>query len=635
MSARGLRLLISVMVVFGIFVYVLSSQMNTLVPVKSPDEGLLGGPIPGLTKWQLEKFKEGKQLFAKNFSVQEGLGPLYNGSSCIECHSEPLIKADNSVSGEAAQVVASVNESAKKSSSAPAGDNREDGAATTPGARGETAKLETGKTKSGSESSMASKTAGATAEQKTAEGKPEGEKGSAGNSKKSKAAETNSSGLKALSTKSDGTKTDKKGKSAAGAGVGATAKTAKDGSETSKTPDGTATESGAKHVDLNLTSNFPEYNRQTVFLVAKRDAKGRYASEPVSALLSKAELKDLDRMIRSGGPIMVRNSISSAGLGGVPADCKIDGAKKAPEGTEFMSRRVAHQLYGLGYVDSVADGALNYNAARQRMLRKGVHGRAVGLQRTYFITSTFGRFGSKAQFSSVFNCVGNELGAQLGISNPLFPHTLAPTGLDAEPPCFKTLAASPNDKGAALLKINFYLLTSAPPPRGPRNQQVEKGERLFSKMGCAVCHMPEMRTPDKVMVMNPDADVEDAFASIHDAPPFEPTEQNRFGVMNEPKSIELRALEKKPFYPYSDFLVHDMGPGLADGFAQNGTTGGEWKTPALWGLRHRKVYLHDGSVRTLDAAIKAHGGEGQAALSEYNKLTDAERESLHAFLQSL
>ncbi|MBX9572636.1 MAG: hypothetical protein K2X77_27320 [Candidatus Obscuribacterales bacterium] len=86
MGARTLRILISFALVFGVFLYLASLQLKSLVPEKSEEEGILGGPIPGLTRWQLAKFKEGKELFQKNFTAQEGLGPVYNGQSCASCH---------------------------------------------------------------------------------------------------------------------------------------------------------------------------------------------------------------------------------------------------------------------------------------------------------------------------------------------------------------------------------------------------------------------------------------------------------------------------------------------------------------------------------------------------------------------
>ena len=86
MSERALRLLVSIGLVFAVFIYFVSAQLAQLLPQKSPEEGKLGGPVPGLTRWQLAKFEEGRSLFRKHFAVSEGLGPLYNASSCVECH---------------------------------------------------------------------------------------------------------------------------------------------------------------------------------------------------------------------------------------------------------------------------------------------------------------------------------------------------------------------------------------------------------------------------------------------------------------------------------------------------------------------------------------------------------------------
>ena len=69
MSARTLRLIISVGLVFGFFFYIFSTQLKDTLPAKSPEEGLPGGPLSGLTGWQLARFEEGRALFQKRFSL--------------------------------------------------------------------------------------------------------------------------------------------------------------------------------------------------------------------------------------------------------------------------------------------------------------------------------------------------------------------------------------------------------------------------------------------------------------------------------------------------------------------------------------------------------------------------------------
>ena len=88
-------------------------------------------------------------------------------------------------------------------------------------------------------------------------------------------------------------------------------------------------------------------------------------------------------------------------------------------------------------------------------------------------------------------------------------------------------------------------------------------------------------------------------------------------------------------WPYSDLLLHDMGPGLGDAGGQ------EWRTPPLWGLgRHGEVngnayYLHDGRAKSLDDAIRWHGGEGAAAKAAFDALPSEQHDAILDFLRSL
>ena len=47
----------------------------------------IGAETPGLTRAEQELFEEGKTVFATAEDVDEGLGPVFNGRSCGECHS--------------------------------------------------------------------------------------------------------------------------------------------------------------------------------------------------------------------------------------------------------------------------------------------------------------------------------------------------------------------------------------------------------------------------------------------------------------------------------------------------------------------------------------------------------------------
>ena len=83
---------------------------------------------------------------------------------------------------------------------------------------------------------------------------------------------------------------------------------------------------------------------------------------------------------------------------------------------------------------------------------------------------------------------------------------------------------------------------------------------------------------------------------------------------------------------YSDLLLHDMGPGLADQFRQGSALGNEWRTTPLWKLSERSKFLHDGRALTPTDAIMAHAGQGQAARDQFLALDSARKQALLAFL---
>ena len=148
--------------------------------------------------------------------------------------------------------------------------------------------------------------------------------------------------------------------------------------------------------------------------------------------------------------------------------------------------------------------------------------------------------------------------------------------------------------------LAFYLERLGPPlRRAPDDPRAPRGEAIFAAIGCAACH-----TRRAVAAPEPDA------------------------LPNAPS---------RTFYPYSDFLLHDMGRGLADDGA--GPAVREWRSAPLWGLAQRgsagAAYLHDGRARNLMEAILWHGGEARAARKRVRALAKEDRAALLAFLESL
>src|SRR4029077_10417494 len=92
------------------------------------------------------------------------------------------------------------------------------------------------------------------------------------------------------------------------------------------------------------------------------------------------------------------------------------------------------------------------------------------------------------------------------------------------------------------------------------------------------------------------------------------------------------------FYPFSDFALHDMGSGLADGITQGSASGSEFRTAPLWGVGQRIFFLHDGRTSDLYQAVSAHasrGSEANTVISNFEMLSRADQQALVNFLRSL
>ena len=164
------------------------------------------------------------------------------------------------------------------------------------------------------------------------------------------------------------------------------------------------------------------------------------------------------------------------------------------------------------------------------------------------------------------------------------------------------------DTISSIEKFALFMRFLAPPnpsqdtPGGV--QSIGRGRSLFSGTGCALCHTPTMHTGNS----------------------------------------NVAALRNKPVNLYSDLMVHDMGPGLADGVTQGQAGPREFRTAPLWGLGQRIHFLHDGRTSDLVAAIEAHyshgttnrdGSEANAVIRMFNNLSENQKQDLLNFLRSL
>jgi CxxC motif-containing protein (DUF1111 family) len=219
-----------------------------------------------------------------------------------------------------------------------------------------------------------------------------------------------------------------------------------------------------------------------------------------------------------------------------------------------------------------------------------------------------GRFGWKAGAPTITDQSAMAASGDIGLSTPLIP--LASGDCTAAQ---RTCLEAPNGNTARVGNVElpqelfdlvvFYSQNLAVPMRrDPSDADVLKGKALFHSSGCAGCHHPRFTTGK---------------------------------VDGQPQ------LSGQLIWPYSDFLLHDMGAGLADGRPEGVASGTEWRTPPLWGIGLTEVVsghgflLHDGRARSTEEAILWHGGEAQAARDAYAALAPEERAALIKFVNSL
>ncbi len=265
-----------------------------------------------------------------------------------------------------------------------------------------------------------------------------------------------------------------------------------------------------------------------------------------------------------------------------------------PRAATVVAGRRTTPLFGLGLVDAVPNATLQEVASLEAQYAPDTAGRVNVLTDQATGEPIAGRFGWKCQQGSLFTFSGDAYLNEMGITTPLFPTENCPQGnceLLAANPASSNPNEPDNDDLAAF--FNFMSLL-APPPTVQLTSAAKSGAKTFVSIGCVNCHLPVLQTGPSAIA---------AFANV-------------------------------TFFPYSDFLLHDMGS-LGDGIAQSGAGPTEMRTAPLWGVRVMTRFLHDGRATSLSQAILAHAGQGLAARNQFARLNKTDQANLLAFLNSL
>ncbi len=297
-------------------------------------------------------------------------------------------------------------------------------------------------------------------------------------------------------------------------------------------------------------------------------------------------------------------------------------AEVVPAGVTGVAQFTAPSVTGLGFLEAVEDALILSHADPADADGDGISGRVQLINESEFIAELarlellfdpgdptrhipingryIGRFGKKASAINLLHQTVTAYREDMGLTTDLITE-------DPVNPQVGGFAGDnvpdPEVPSNTVANVVFYLKTlRAPPRRGAETEDVKAGEVLFARNKCSSCHLPALTTG----------------------------------------ASRISALNRVTFHPYTDLLLHDMGPELDDGYTEGSALTSEWRTPPLWGIGladraqgGRGFFLHDGRARSLREAVELHGGEASAARQAFRNLSPADQERLLAFLRSL
>jgi CxxC motif-containing protein (DUF1111 family) len=256
-------------------------------------------------------------------------------------------------------------------------------------------------------------------------------------------------------------------------------------------------------------------------------------------------------------------------------------------------------LFGAGWIDRLSSKSIVHNSLRKSVARIGqeLDGKLAGIlpgRPRVLPDGRVGKFGWKAQFATLEDFVAAACANEIGLGNPRMEQ--------AKPlRCsYPKIDPDLNDKQFRAL-VAFVDTLPRPTEVLPSNPQkcasAERGKVLFSSVGCAACHVPDIGGVSGV---------------------------------------------------YSDFLLHRLDDRRNGGSGNYGTVEtpevplpedhplpDEWKTPPLWGVADSAPYFHDGRSGTLREAILRHHGNAQDVTDAFDSLPSDEQNAIITFLETL
>jgi CxxC motif-containing protein (DUF1111 family) len=278
----------------------------------------------------------------------------------------------------------------------------------------------------------------------------------------------------------------------------------------------------------------------------------------------------------------------------------------------FCTVRIPLRHVGMGQMMALDRNEIEQLAAKSDYPEYGISGRANYI--TERGVKQLGLSGNKAQHADLTVELG--FSSDMGVTNSRYPEEICEGQLQMSQGSMMGLSYDQLDVTTEEMEnVDLYMhCLGVPARRRVNNATVQKGEQMFYKAKCHLCHVTTLHTrPRGATLLN---------------------------------GTELPLLGSQTIHPYSDYLLHDMGSeimgvGLNDNYVSGLARGNEWRTTPLWGIGlQEKVnghtyFLHDGRARNLTEAILWHGGEGEASKNLFKKMSKEERDALITFLNSL
>lgn len=277
--------------------------------------------------------------------------------------------------------------------------------------------------------------------------------------------------------------------------------------------------------------------------------------------------------------------------------------------------RIPTPLFGLGLVENTPDTILKANLAADAQTKQWLG--IGGVFNTSTNDGTITRFGWKGQNKSMLVFAGEAYNVELGVTSELFPDERTVVtgcmfnGTPEDNTNLVSTVGTASEMSSNIVNFAAFIRLLAPAKPTTSSTLELRGQELFVSVGCALCHTPTLTTADSVYT----------------------------------------GMSKTEYHPYSDFALHHMGRGLADGITQVGAGPDQFRTAPLWGVGQRLFFLHDGRTSDLLEAIEEHfspgapcaattksrdcASEANGVIQQFRALSAVQKQEILDFLRSL